>query len=136
MKMEKGGFRTDHLTSGVLAGIIVSCMLSIFVHAGTEPTSMLIIFNILYVFLTFPLDGELTKKLCMLLIGNVICLLWNNLFLLFAVAAAEYFEGSFEALYIILNPFLNLIWVVSFWSISLTILGDSKNKKSEQKHVD
>lgn len=128
MKREKGGFRTDHLVFGILVGIMASFALSFFFHANTELASMLLIFNILYTFLAFPLDGVLTKKLCMLLLGNVICLIWNSLFLLFAVAAAEYFNGSFEVLYMILNPFLNLIWVVSFWSTSLTIFAVSRRE--------
>ena len=96
MEMEKGSLRTDHLVFGMLFGIMASFALSFFFHINTESASMLLIFNILYIFLTFPLDGELTKKLCMLLLGNVICLIWNSLFLLFAAAAAEYFNGSFE----------------------------------------
>jgi len=135
MEMEKGNLKTDHLVFGMLVGIMASFTLSFFFHTNTELTSMLLIFNILYIFLTFPLNGELTKKLCMLLLGNVICLIWNSLFLLFAAAAAEYFNGSFEALYIILNPFLNLIWVVSFWSTSLTILSVSKDENLRRKHA-
>lgn len=135
MKMEKGGFRTDHLLFGILVGIMASFALSFFFHANTELTSMLLIFNILYTFLTFPLDGELPKKLCMLLLGNVICLIWNSLFLLFAAATAEYFGCSFGVLYIIINPFLNLIWIVSFWSMSLTIFGVSKGENLRRKHV-
>jgi hypothetical protein len=121
MKMERGVFRTYHLVFGIFAGIMASFTLSFFFHTNIELTFMLLIFNILYILLTFPLDGALMKKLCMLLLGNVICLIWNSLFLMFAVATAEYFAGFFDVLYIILNPFLNLIWVVSFWSISLTI---------------
>ncbi len=135
MKMEKGGFRADHLVFGILVGIIVSFMLSFLFHTNTELTSMLLIFNILFTLLTFPLNGVLTKKLCMLLLGNVICLVWNSLFLLFAVATAEYFGSSFEVLYMILNPFLNLIWVVSFWSMSLTIFGVSKGENLRREHA-
>jgi hypothetical protein len=34
----------------------------------------------------------------------------------------------FDTLYVVLSPFLNLIWVVPFWSISLTVLANSKRK--------
>jgi len=136
MRMEKGSFRTDHLTFGVLTGITISCIIPISLHIGIELTFQLLVFNFFYVFLTFPLNGKLTKKLYMLLIGNFICVSWNQLFILFAATAAEYFRSSFEVLFIILNPLLNLVWIVSFWSISLTLLGASKDGNLRQRNVD
>lgn len=136
MRMEKRDFRTDHLTFGVLVGIIISCMIPIFFHVGIELAFPLLIFNIFYVFLTFPLKGKLTKKLCMLLIGNFICIYWNQLFILFTAAAAEYFGSSFKILFTILNPLLNLVWIVSFWSTSLTLLSPSKDENLELENVD
>ena len=65
----------------------------------------------------------------MLLIGNIIGLFWNYLFSLFAYTVAYYLGESFNILYIILSPLVNLIWIVSFWSISLTVLANSKDKK-------
>jgi hypothetical protein len=41
---------------------------------------------------------------------------------------ANYFGEFFNTVYIILNPFVNLIWIVSFWSISLTVLANSKKE--------
>jgi hypothetical protein len=38
--------------------------------------------------------------------------------------------GFFNTLYMIINPFLNLLWIVSYWSISLTVL--SASKQAEQ----
>jgi hypothetical protein len=60
----------------------------------------------------------LQRKVCMLLIGNVIGLFWNHIFFMFADIACSYFGEFCNGLFIILNPFLNLIWIVSFWSIS------------------
>jgi hypothetical protein len=89
---------------------------------------MLLIFNFLFVSLIFPLDGTLTRKLSMLFAGNAIGLLWNYVFSLFVASVATYFGEFFNTLYIILNPFVNLIWIVSFWSISLTALVNSKKE--------
>ncbi|MGQ9624529.1 MAG: hypothetical protein ACUVT9_04070 [Candidatus Bathycorpusculaceae bacterium] len=136
MRMERGGFRTDHLTFGVLAGITISCIIPIFLQFGIELAFPLLVFNIFYVFLTFPLNVKLTRKLNMLLIGNLICVSWNQLFILFATVAAEYFGSFFEALFIILNPFLNLIWIVSFWSTSLTLLNASNDENLRRENVD
>lgn len=65
----------------------------------------------------------------MLLMGNVIGLLWNYVFSLFAYAVAYYLGESVNTLYIVLSPFVNLVWIVSFWSMSLTALANSMNRK-------
>jgi hypothetical protein len=64
----------------------------------------------------------------MLLAGNIIGLLWNYLFSMLVATVANYFGKFFDTVYIILNPFVNLIWIVSFWSISLTVLANSKTE--------
>jgi hypothetical protein len=64
----------------------------------------------------------------MLLAGNIIGLLWNYLFSMLVATVANYFGEFFDTVYIILNPFVNLIWIVSFWSISLTVLVNSKKE--------
>lgn len=135
MKVEKDEFRIDHLTFGFLAGMIISYAIPTFLHIGVEWIFPLFIFNIFYILLTFPLNGNLTKKLCTLSLGNFIWLFWNRLFILFVASAAEAFRFSFEALYITFNPFLNIMWLVSFWSVSLTVIGDSKSRSLRQKHV-
>jgi len=127
--MREGALRINHLIFGFSAGAIVSYILLSSPHTSSLSPPMLILFNFLFVALTFPLNGKLTRKLCILLMGNVIGLVWNYLFSLFAAAGANFFGNFFDALYIILNPFLNLIWIVSFWSMGLTALSDTKNRK-------
>jgi hypothetical protein len=62
----------------------------------------------------------------MLVVGNIIGLIWNYLFYLFANAAADSFGNLFSIPYIILSPFINLVWIVTFWAVSLTMLAPSK----------
>jgi hypothetical protein len=126
--MKKSGFRVDHLVLGFASGAVISSVLLFFCHVSHESAFMLLVFNFLFTSLIFPLNGALTRKLPMLLAGNVICLIWNDLFSLFAAVVANRFGEFFEIAYTILNPFVNLIWVVSFWSISLTVLANSKTK--------
>jgi hypothetical protein len=128
-QMEKSEFRIDHLVFGISAGAIASYMLFSFPIIGNESMFMLIIFNFLFVSLIFPLNGTLTRKLLMLLGGNVIGLIWNYLFSMLIATAAAYFGSFFDSLYLILNPFVNLIWIVSFWSMSLTILTNLKEER-------
>jgi hypothetical protein len=118
------------LVMGFSIGAIISY--TIFVSSTIRPESafMLMIFNFLFVPLTFLLDGSLLRKLLILLLGNFVGFVWNYVFSLLAYTAAAYFGDSFNTLYLILNPFANLIWIVSFWSMSLTVLSSkSKNRK-------
>ncbi|MDH5794369.1 MAG: hypothetical protein OEZ18_07425 [Candidatus Bathyarchaeota archaeon] len=127
--MKENEWRIDHLLFGFSIGAIASYMFLSSSFVSSESVYMLIIFNFLFVSLTFPLDGTLTRKISMLLIGNIIGLFWNYLFSLFAYTVAYYLGEFFNTLYIILSPLVNLIWIVSFWSISLTALANSKDKK-------
>jgi hypothetical protein len=127
--MKANSWRINHLVFGFSVGTIVSYVLLSSPYVSNESAYMLIIFNFLFVSLIFPLNGTLKRKVPLLLIGDFIGLLWNNLFSLFAHAVAYHFGEFFNTPYIILSPFINLIWIVSFWSISLTALANSKNKK-------
>jgi hypothetical protein len=70
----------------------------------------------------------LERKFCILAIGNVICFVWNYIFFLLVTVSAFCFGDFLKSLYIILNPFLNALWMVSFWSMSLTFLSTSKQE--------
>jgi len=129
--LKENDVRINHMFFGFCLGAVISYVLLTSPYTSHESAYMLIIFNFLYVSLTFPLNGKLTTKLLVLLMGNVVGLLWNNLFSLFASVAANYVGEVFNILYIILNPLLNLIWIVSFWSTSLAVVTNSKNTKAE-----
>lgn len=108
---------------------IVSCLLLSFLFINLESTFMLLIFNLLFVSLTFPLKGTFTRKMFLLFMGNVVGLFWNYLFCMFAFSGVNLFGEFFNALCLILSPFVNLVWIVSFWSLSLTALVDSESGK-------
>jgi hypothetical protein len=91
---------------------------------------MLALFNFLFTSLIFPLNGSLIRKVFMLLVGNVVGLVWNHLFCLFASSVAENLGSVFNIFYMVLSSFMNLVWIVSFWSISLTLLGSSKPREA------
>ena len=131
--MKEKELRLDHLIFGFGLVVLVSCVFLSFPFIGYESALMLITFNFLYVFLTFPLNGKLSTKFCMLLIGNIIGLFWNYIFSLFAFTSANYLGELFNVLYIILGPFINLVWFVSFWSTSLTVLASSETERQRFK---
>lgn len=121
--------KVRHLGVGILAGAIITYSILFFFHVSSESAAMLMIFDFLFISLIFPLSGKLVQKTVLLLVGNIVGLLWNNIFSLFARATVYYFGEVFNVWYVILNPLLNLVWIVSFWSISLSFLADSRNRK-------
>ena len=126
MKERTTRIRYSFLICSLLS--IVLCLLLSLAFINAESMLMLIFFNLLFASLMFPLKGSFAKKTCLLLIGNVTGLFWNYLFSLFAFLGVNLFGEFFNAIYLLLNPFANLIWIVSFWSLSLTTLVDFENK--------
>jgi hypothetical protein len=127
--MKADSWRIRHLVFGFSVGTMVSYVLLSSPYVSNESAYMLIIFNFLFVSLIFSLNGTLKRKVSLLLVGDFIGLLWNQLFSTFAHAVAYHFGDFFNTSYIILSPFINLIWIVSFWSMSLTALTYSENRK-------
>jgi len=123
--MSRGNFRLDHLMVGFCAGGFSSYVILFTRNIVEESVYTLAIFNFLFVSLVFPLKGTLVSKLLLLLMGDIVGWLWNFVFFMLKLAITGVF---FDTLYVVLSPFLNLIWVVPFWSISLTVLANSKRK--------
>src|SRR4030042_6736600 len=119
------------LVAGVSLEVIALCLIASFTLISIESTTMLLIFNILFVSLTFGLTGKLNRKLCLLSLGNVIGLFWGFTLNSLAASGNAYFGGTFNILFRILHPFLNFMWMVSFWSISLSALPKPENNSVE-----
>ncbi len=130
--MKNTKFRSNYIVSGFFLEAIALCIILSFRYISVESTAMLAIFNFLFASLIFQLNGTLRKKLCVLALGNIVGLFWNYIFFLFAVTAINSFGKNFDAFYIVLNPLLNLTWIVSFWSISLTFLANPQTKRQGQ----
>lgn len=128
---ERIQWNTPHLVVGLLLSVAASCIFLFSPCASRESAVMLIAFNMLYAFLIFPLRGKLAKKAFMLLAGNGIGFAWNNLLPVVAGLVTGPMGDVFNTFYLILNPFLNLIWIVSYWSLSMTVLSGSTKGKTE-----
>jgi hypothetical protein len=120
--MGEGGLRISHLIVGFSAAALVSCVLLTFFDLLRQSVFMLAIFNLLFAFTVFPLRGSLTRKILLLSLGNVTGALWSYLFSSFAILITYYIGDVFNVIYMILYPFVNLMWIVSFWSVSLTFI--------------
>ena len=86
------------------------------------------VFGLLFLFLLFPLQGSLWRKLALLELGFVIGLGWNFLRLSLTVLAAYNFGTSaFKITEFVTTPFLDFFWVVAIWSLGLSTMV-SKNE--------
>lgn len=114
-----------------LSGVgIFFCMFLSSLFINQTSTFMLAVFNLFFIMLTFPLDGKLVNKTSLLLVGNVIGVFWNYFFYQFTLHGTYHFGVFFNAFCAFLNPFANLLWIVSFWSISLTLLTNAEGKEN------
>jgi hypothetical protein len=124
---------SNRLVMGLFLEAIALCLITSFRFINIESTATLLIFNLLFLSLTFQLNGALNRKLGILALGNIVGLFWNFVLYYFAIAGVTFFGESFNVFYAVFYPFLNFMWIVSFWSLSLTILPKPKSPPAEVK---
>ncbi len=115
------------LTVVLLVGATSLSLLVSYNLINVESTVTLLIFNIFFVSLIFQLKASLIKKSTVLLVGNILGLSCNMLFFKLSYAGQNQFPGTFGAIYVLIFPFLNLIWMVPFWSFSLSFLAKTND---------
>jgi len=98
-----------------------------------ETTITLAFFNLLFASLIFQLHGSQSRKMGMLTIGNIVGFFWNLVFFYFSSAGTAFFGSAFSAFYTIAYPLLNLMWIVPFWSLTLSFLAKPPNLSAEVK---
>ena len=103
-----------------------------FLLINLETTILLLIFNSLFVSLVFQLNGTFTRKLGLLAAGNALGLFCNFIFISFSIVGVEYFGQVFNVFYALSYPILNTLWMVTFWSLSLTALPKPAKLKTEK----
>jgi len=111
---------TMALVLGILYGLI---------PITWETAQTLFTFNILFLLILMPLGGSWARKVAIHLLGNILSFIWSTFFYLFVHSIAGQMDGMFNALYVILSPLLNVLWVVAFWSTSLTFLAGKEERK-------
>jgi len=109
----------------------IQAVVSNLLHFAGETLQVLVVFNVLFICMFFPLNGSLRRKMAILAIGNIFCLTLNTLFSMFAAILAAFMGDFSKALFAVLSPMFNLLWIVSFWSVSLTFLAKSKRGGDE-----
>ena len=121
------------LVTGLFLEAIVLCLLLSFSLINLATTITLLLFNLFFLSITIHLNGTPNKKLGVLALGNITGLLWNLVLQYFNITGATFFGETFSLFFTIVYPFLNFMWIVSFWSLSLTVLPKPANVQLEVK---
>jgi hypothetical protein len=112
----------SNLAVGFFSGVITLCLISSFCLVNLASFAALLTFNVLFISLIVHSEGTFPRKFGVLTLGNLVGLLWNFVFHHFGLFGTALFGEAFSALYAIAYPFLNFMWIVSFWSLSLGFL--------------
>jgi hypothetical protein len=126
-------FESSRLVLSLFLEVITLCLITSFRFINIESTVTLLIFNLLFLSLTFQLNGSRNRKVGMLALGNIIGLFWNFFLYFFAIAGVTFFGEVFNVFYAVFYPLLNFMWIVSFWSLSLSVLPNPKSMRAEVK---
>ena len=93
----------------------------------------IIFFNILFLFLIFPLKGTLRRKTILLIAGNQVGFVWYALQLLFSDTMLMLNAETFRTMFLVAKPLLDFVWVVAVWSVSLSLMSQSRIKTGNKK---
>lgn len=106
------------------------CVLATYFLIDLQSTVVLLAFNALFLSLLLQLNGNLPLKFGLLAAGNVVGMIWNYCFhqlILYATDSLIISNTALSIFYIVAYPFLNCLWVISFWALSLAALLNYNN---------
>jgi len=109
----------------LLTEIIGLCFLTTYFRVDNQSTVTLLVFNILFLSVFLQLAGSGFYKMALLAAGNMFGTVWNYCFhqLLFtAVTPSTPPNMALNMFYTVAYPSLNSLWVLAFWSLSLSAL--------------
>jgi len=90
----------------------------------------IILFNLLFVFLLFPLEGSLLRKVGLLFAGNFVGALWYLMRSAFQEASVFFLSiDALKVIAVVVSPIIDFIWIVSLWSLSLSVLASAKKTR-------
>ncbi len=118
-----------HLFIGIVLMIFTLIIQFLWIGQIYNPTMVaLATFNLLFVFLLFPLDGSLSQKFILLISGNLVGILWYIIQTFFEQIFFFTDVDIFRIMLLIVKPLTDFMWLVVFWSFSLSILSSTKLK--------
>ncbi len=112
------------LVEAIILCLIASSFLLYKSNSGAQiqSTATLVIFNFIFASLFFYLNGTLNLKLSLLVVGNYTGLCWNFIFNILDATGSKIYGSTFNSFCLIFFPFFITLWIVSFWSLSLTLV--------------
>jgi len=98
-------------------------------HCILEESALvsIMIFNLMFLLVTFPLKGPLWCKILWLGLGNLVGLVWNLIRLSLINATAELV--AFRFLHFVIGPAIDFLWMVPIWSVGLSVLVSAGRRK-------
>jgi hypothetical protein len=119
-----------HMSVGVgTTAIILLIYLSLHHILNEYALISISIFNFLFIFLLFPLEGALFQKIYLLVAGNIVGLVWYFIKSSFGAASVFYLgTNALKIITVVIGPIIDLVWVVSVWSLSLSVLASAKKR--------
>jgi hypothetical protein len=94
------------------------------------------IFDFLFVFLLFPLEGPIFRKVCLLITGNVVGLAWYFIKSSFGVVSFFYLGAdAFKIVTVVIGPIIDLVWIVSVWALGLSMLASAKRRNEGDEKI-
>ena len=109
--------------------IIVCLTISFGLLKWPESTATIVLINLFFIPLLTQLGGNLPVRASMLMIGNFTALTLNVLLFNFAKSIDAFFGFPTSALLTIVYPILTLMWIVPFWSFTLSLLSKTSAGK-------
>lgn len=119
-----------HMSVGIGTTAIILLIYFSLHHVLNETALISItIFNFLFVFLLLPLEGPLFQKVYLLVAGNIVGLVWHFIKSSFGAASVFYLGAdTFKIITAVIGPIIDLVWIVSVWSLSLSVLASAKRR--------
>lgn len=118
-----------HMAVGsVLVMAIIFLHLQLFPKFGLPALAAIGFFNLLFVFLLFPLAGPLPRKIVLLIAGNHVGALWYIIQSSFEDAFFFLNTDLFRIIVLIAKPLIDFVWIVAVWSLSLSVLAPYRGK--------
>jgi hypothetical protein len=131
--MHRARFARASLVFVLFLTVITLCVIASLRFISIESAGELLFFNFFFFLLTCKLNGTLNRKLGILAVGNIIGLFWNFIFYFFSIAGTAYFGEIFNVVYAVFCPFLNFMWIISFWALSIAAFPKPESPNKEAK---
>jgi hypothetical protein len=117
----------------LIGSVIVLVILVLHIQLTPNPNLPVLVsigfFNLLFLFLLFPLEGPIFRKTVLLIGGNTVGVMWYFIQLSFEKAFSVLNTDTFKIITLIVTPLINFVWIVAIWSLSLSVLSSYRIKR-------